>query len=112
MAFIKDGLRWKDQIKACPDWMWNTALALFAYGLISPFVLFIFQQEIVDIAFSAVPIGFAALNCCILYSVLWTGYMEQPELLRRARNSFIMATLMVTVTWATRVGYLPRKLSD
>ncbi len=33
VAFIKDNFRWRDQVKTCPGWMWNTTFALGVYSL-------------------------------------------------------------------------------
>ena len=105
IAFVKDGLRWMDQIKSCPKWMWRAALILGVYGLFSS--LLPYDPSIsAPWTMSGLPLGFDAISFCILYSVLGPGYLEKSEVVRRALHSIIMGTLIVIVCLAYRAGYL------
>jgi|SRR5271165_104558 len=105
-AFLKDGLRWMDQIKSCPKWMWRTALAIGLYSLLT----FFFPQDAPlsesPLILSGFPLGFEAIALCILYSVLWSGYLEKPVVVRRALHSIIIVAVVVTAILAYRAGYL------
>jgi len=109
-AFIKDGLRWKDQIKNCPAWMWKTALALGAYALFLLCLQVIFPEgpSMSDqtLVVSGFPLGFDGIYFCVLYSVLKTSYLEKSEVINRARNSALGITLGIVVFLAYRAGYL------
>jgi drug/metabolite transporter (DMT)-like permease len=110
-AFIKDSLRWRDQIKSCSKWMWKTALGAGIYGL------FIFCLQAIlapkhaslsDMALtlSGIPLGFDAITFCILYSVLWRDYLEQSEVARRTLHSVLFVVFGVAMFLAYRAGYL------
>lgn len=109
-AFIKDGLRWLDQIKRCPKWMWRAALTLGGYGLLIAFVETTLLKDAPfferSLTISGLPLGFDAVYSCVLYSVLWTGCLDKSEVINRARNSVIFVTLGVIVFFAYRAGYL------
>jgi hypothetical protein len=105
-AFLKDGLRWMDQIKSCPKWMWRAALAIGLYSLLT----FFFPQNASlsesPLILSGFPLGFEATGLCVLYSVLWSGYLEKPVVVRRALHSIIIVAVVATVILAYRAGYL------
>jgi hypothetical protein len=109
-AFIKDGLTWMDQIKSCPRWMWKGALTLGVYGLLIVCLQMIFPQgpSLSDqsLTVSGFPLGFDAIYLCILYSVLWAGYLDKSEVLRRTLHSVILVALGVIGFAAYRAGYL------
>jgi hypothetical protein len=116
IAFIKDGLKWMDQIKSCPKWMWKSAVSLGLYGL------FIFCLQVIfpegrsiseqALTVSGVPLGFDAIYSCILYSVLYAGYLDKSEVVRRALGSVIFIVLGVITFLAYRAGYLRRANSE
>ena len=106
-AFIKDSLRWVDQIKSCPEWMWKGALSIGVYGLLTPFLQALFPQG-QSLMWSGFPLGFEAISLCILYSVLWAGYLEQSDVVRRASHSLVIVAVCVIAFLAYRAGYLCR----
>jgi hypothetical protein len=106
-AFVKDGLRWVDQIKICPKWMWKGSLMVGGYGLLTAFL----PQPGPSLAdriltVSGFPLGFEAASICVLYSVLSKDYLEKAELARRALHSILIAALIVTVVLLYRAGFL------
>jgi hypothetical protein len=98
-AFIKDGLRWKDQIKSCPKWMWSTALALGAYALFSLFmqIVLLRRPPLSDgaLTLSAFPLGLDAIFACILYSVVRSDYLDRSEVQRRTLWSLFLLAIMI-----------------
>jgi hypothetical protein len=110
-AFVKDGLRWRNQIKTCPGWVWRAALAMGAYGLVILCLQAIFPEgaSISDQALtvSGFPLGFDAISLCIIYSVLWSGFLTKSEVAKRTRNSLLMVALGLIAFLAYRAGYWP-----
>lgn len=112
--FVKDGLRWMDQIKSCPKWMSRAALAASVYGLLTALqVIFPHGTSIEDeaLTISGFPLGFHAISFCILYSDLRSGFLGKSEVARRALLSVIVVTAEVTAVLAYRAGYLHRSTS-
>jgi hypothetical protein len=109
-AFIKDGLRWTDQLKACPRWMWKTALVLGVYSLFVVCLQAIFPEGASfseqALAVSGFPLGFNAIALCIIYSVLWSGYLTKSEVAQGAGKSLLMISLALIAFYAYRAGYL------
>ena len=106
-AFVKDGL-WKDQIKSCPKWLWKGALTLGVYALLIACAQTIFSEGTLfeqTLTVSGVPLGFDAISLCVLYSVLWSDYLEKSEVVRRAMHSVALVTLGLIVFLAYRAGY-------
>jgi hypothetical protein len=110
IAFIKDGLRWRDQLKTCPRWMWKTALALGLYGLVVLCLQAIFSEGASfseqALTVSGFPLGFDAIALCIIYSVLWSSYLTKSEVAKGAGKSLLMLSLGLTAFLAYRAGYL------
>jgi hypothetical protein len=111
VAFVKDNIRWTTEIKRCPTWMWRSALGLALYQfLVLGLKFFVFPDGTPAgeqlLVWSAWPIGFDAISFCIVYSALWSGAVSDSELVRRARNSGILAIVIVVVIVANRAGYL------
>jgi hypothetical protein len=108
--FVKDNLKCKDQIKSCPKWMWKGCLILGVYGLLLVCLQMIFPQgssfsdQILMVSGS--PLALDAIALCVIYSVLWSGYLEKSEVVRRATHSVAFVTLGVVVFLAYRAGYL------
>jgi hypothetical protein len=104
---MKDGLRWKDQVKSCPEWMWKAALGLWAYG----FVVFILKvvfpaapSPIGDpMVVSSFPLGFDAITICILYAAFGRRWLNEAELKRAAAISVVI----IGVELAIFGGFLP-----
>jgi hypothetical protein len=111
-AFIKEGFKWKDQIKSCPKWMWTAALALGAYALFILFIQEIFSQSISlwepPLAASAFALSFDAISACVLYSVLCSKYLDRSEMRQRTLLSVIVIAIMILTLLADRAGYLHR----
>jgi len=110
IAFVKDGLRWRDQIKTCPGWMWRTALAMGAYGLVILCLGAIFPEGVSPseqpLIVSGFPLGFDAISLCVIYSVLWSGFLTKSEVAKLTRNSLLMVAFGLIVYLAYRTGYL------
>ncbi len=111
-AFQKSANTWKNEIKSCPGWMRNTFVIFGVYGLVVLCLqLIIFPNgdplPRQALTVSAFPLALNALSVCILYSNIWSGFVDEPELVRRARNSAIIVALGVATFLAYRVGYLP-----
>ena len=110
LAFIKDSLRWADQLKACPTWMWKAALALGVYSLVVLcFQVFFpkwasFSEQ--ALVMSGFPLGFDAIGFCIIYSVLWSGYLTRADVLKGAGKSLLMVFLGLVAFLAYHAGYL------
>jgi hypothetical protein len=115
IAFAKDGM-WTDQIKRCPRWMWKGSLILGAYALLIACVQLIFRHDAAlsgqSLILSGFPIGFDAISLCILHSVLWSGYLEKPEVVRRTLHSVVFVTLGAVLFLAYRAGYLHHSRSN
>jgi len=107
-AFVKDSLRWVNQIKSCPKWMWTGSLLLGLYSLLT--VFFPQGPSFADriLTISGFPLGFEAISVCILYSVLSRHYLERAEVTRRALHSVIIGCLVAAMFLAFRAGYLRR----
>jgi hypothetical protein len=111
VAFIKDSVRWVDQIKSCPRWMWKGALILGIYGLLTFLVLVFFRQgssSEIDPTFmiSGFSLGFDAISICILYSVVWKGYLEKAEVVRRTFHLLVIVGVGAIGFLVYRTGYL------
>jgi hypothetical protein len=109
--FIRESWRWMDQIKACPRWMWVTAIGVAIYGLAAAFLQFTFPVgshfEDQTLAFSAFPLGFEAIDICILYTALRTNFLERTSLPRCAGFSLGLIALTCLMFIAVREGWLP-----
>ena len=109
-AFIKDGLNWMGQIKSCPKWMWKAALMLGVYGICLVCLMIILPEgpSLSDqhLTLSGFPLAFDAIFLCVLSSVLWSGYLEESEVIRRALLSLLFVTVGVAAFLAYRAGYL------
>jgi len=109
-VFIKDSLKWTDQIRSCPKWMWKTALAFGLYGIFIAVLQAVFPQgdsfSEQALTVSGFPLGFDAIALCILCSVLRSDCMEKSEVVRRATLSIVLATVGVILFLAYRAGYL------
>jgi hypothetical protein len=105
--FVKDGLKWVDQIKICPGWMWKGSLMVGAYGLLTAFLPQA-GPSLADriLTVSGFPLGFEAVSICILYSVLSKDHVGKAELRQRTLHSILIAALIVTVVLLYRAGYL------
>jgi hypothetical protein len=110
IAYIKNGLMWRNQIKSCPAWMWKAALILGGYALVTIFLEPIFPEGDSycqrPLVMSSFPVGFDAISFCVIYSVLWSGYLSKSEVSKRTGHSLLMLAYGVIVFLAYRAGYL------
>jgi hypothetical protein len=110
IAFIKDSLRWRDQLRTCPTWMWKAALALGVYSLVVLCLQAFFPEGASfseqALAVSGFPLGFDAIAFCIIYSVLWSGYLTKSDVAKGAGKSLLMVFLGIVAFLAYRAGYL------
>jgi hypothetical protein len=108
-AFIKDPPGWMTQVKNAP--MWRSALSLGVYALLILLlqIVLVGDQSFSDNAFiiSGFPLGLGAITICILDPVLWKGYLDKPQLMRRAGASLIIGAFGVLSLLAYRAGYWP-----
>src|SRR5271170_6778832 len=88
VSFVKDSLKWKDQVKSCPEWMWKGSLMLGVYAIFITCLQAIFPAgdsfSEQTLTISGVPLAFEAISFCILYSVLRLGYQDKSEVIVRA----------------------------
>jgi hypothetical protein len=110
-AFLKDGLKWVNQIKTCPRWMWIATLSIAGYSLIAFCLQMMLPAgpSILDqsLAWAAFPLGLEAISCCILYSVLWSDYLTEAEFKKRAVASLGFMIVVSGIVIAVRTGVLP-----
>jgi hypothetical protein len=110
VAFIKDSLAWKDQLKTCPAWMRKATLTLGVYSLVVLCLQAFFPEgpsfSEQSLAVSGFPLGFDAIAFCIIYSVLWSCYLTKSEVVKGAGKSLLMVLLGVVAVLAYRAGYL------
>ena len=115
VPFIKDSFGWMHQVKSCPAWMWRAAVSFGVYALFVVCLRVVFPDgpSMADETWviTGFPLGFDAINLCILYSVVKAGYLSQSEVLSRARNSALAVAVCIMVTLAYRAGYLPHPQS-
>ena len=108
IAFVRDRA-WKNQIKSCPKWMWKGALIVGVYALLIAGAQMIFSGGASfsedALAVSGFPLGLDAISVCILHSVLWSNYLGQSEVVRRAMHSVALVALGLIVFLAYRAGY-------
>ena len=106
--FVHDNLRCKEQIQKCPDWMWKGALILGIYVLLLVLQMVCFPQgsslEDQHLLMSGSPLVFDLMAICILYSVLWRGYLETRELIRRFSHSLSILILGGTLLLLYRLS--------
>jgi hypothetical protein len=106
VAFLKDGPKLREQVTMCPTWMWKTArvLAVYAGAVLVLQVLFSSTAVFSDRALlaSAFPLGLAAIQLCVLYPVLWLGYLDRRDLAKRLLASVVMVAWAVMVFLAHR----------
>jgi hypothetical protein len=86
--FLRDHLRWMDQVKACPKWLWKSALGAALYSF-STFVVLMFSgnMSLWNYASTGFPLGFDALCFCIIYAAICKNYLSGPEVSRKALYS-------------------------
>jgi len=110
-AFLaKDRNVWKNEFKSCPLWVRLLTIGVVLYGFICVFTLTAFFPESQAVGLhtiSAMSMSITAMSLCLLYAVIWRSSETEAELLKRIRNSFIVATLGSLYLLANNFGYLP-----
>ena len=95
VPFVKDGMRWRNQVSLCPRWMWVSAIIFAAYGFTSLF----WTPSLLeggngnassDQARLMFVLGFETIPICVLYSALFKGVFSESEKVRRAFYSILM----------------------
>jgi hypothetical protein len=115
-AFLKDSLRWRDQIKSCPEWMWGASLCVVLYLLVIFFGVRASTSKGVPLSNTPVlatgfPLAFDASAICILYPLVYSGYLSRGEVRRRALHSIVLVALQIALIWAYSAGYFPLRRS-
>jgi hypothetical protein len=106
LCLAKERNVWKNEFSACPAWLrWGAAL-FGCYGFGVAIVQTLLRSEGPDnsLTISAVPLAFEALSMTVLYSVLWRGSLEAPELRKRAGISFVVVMAVFVLLLANRLG--------
>jgi hypothetical protein len=90
--------------------MWKAALTLGVYSFVV-LCLQVFSPEGASfseqaLAVSSLPLGFDAMAFCIIYSVLWSGYLTKSDLAKGAGKSLLMIFLGIVAFFAYCAGYL------
>jgi hypothetical protein len=110
IAFIKDRLKWRDQFKTCPRWMRNSTITLCVYSIIVLCLQAFFPEggsfSEQALAVTGFPLGFDAIAFCVIYSVLWPGYLTKSDVAKGAGKSLLMVFLGLFAFLAYRAGYL------
>ena len=104
--FSKERNVWKNEFRSCPRWIRVLVILLAVYGIIAILLgaVQFFSEEMVGSGFF---LGFNAIGLSVLYSVTWADPLEQPELIRRTRNSLIGIAIVVSICIADRAGFFP-----
>ena len=103
LPFVRNSVKWLDQIKECPTWMWRSALALGLYS-----ILFLFrtgssgQDTLRMLGF---PLAFDAISLCVLYAVLRSPRKTESDIVRQSVGSLIMMAVCVSGYMAYKAGY-------
>jgi hypothetical protein len=111
--FAKDRNVWSNEFKSCPLWMREVVAVFAIYGFVAGLVGVALapgdgaplNESMQTSSFFT---GFDAVAICIPYSVIWAAPLDCPELIKRARNSFIAVVLIVIVSTAWHVGFFGR----
>jgi hypothetical protein len=111
-TFAKNSFKWVQEIKKSPAWMRRGALTFGIYALfICSLLMFAFPNCDTllgeGLVGSASMMGFTAISMCILYTAIWSGAVESPELIRMARNSAVFMCIGTAIFLADRAGFFP-----
>jgi hypothetical protein len=110
-AFQKNRMSWKNEIRNCPVWMRGVFYSLAIYAALAACLqIFILPSGNTlsenASAVSAIPLSLNAFSACVLYSVIWSGTVDKPELARRARKSLMMGLMSIAVLYLFYLAYL------
>lgn len=102
--------------KRTRDYALGIRIALAVYALLMAVIGIFFSQGLsfkdATLTISGLPLGVDAINFAILYSVLWSGYLERPEVTRRALHSVLLVGFGTAVFLADRAGYIPHPATN
>jgi len=106
LCLAKERNVWRNEFKACPAWLRWVAIVFGCYGFGVAITQAILRSEGADnpLTISAVPLAFEALSITVLYSVLWRGSLETPELLKRAGVSFAVVAAVLGLLLVNRLA--------
>jgi hypothetical protein len=105
-AFIKDSGGWVNQIKSCPKWMWKAALTPGVYSLLLLLKTFLsMPTSDLSLLLPGFPLGFDAINICVLYSVLASGYLDKSMVVSRTLRSLLVVSVIAAAILAYHAGY-------
>jgi hypothetical protein len=105
----KDRNVWKNEFSVCPRWLKIVMVTLLIYGGAVAFIQLEFLAgspaiESNIVLGSSVPLALEAMPLGILYFLLWSGSVNDTELINRVRISAIALTLGVALVLALRFG--------
>jgi hypothetical protein len=110
---MKDRNVWNNEFSDCPRWLKSLIVTFMIYGGATASFQVIFLAGSPDVESnvlfgSSLPLAFEAMPLGILYCLLWSGSVNETELIKRGRNSTIALTVGVAGVLALYFGYLPR----
>ena len=110
-SIAKERNIWRNEFKSCPKWLRGGVIVLAAYGYIVALAQVFFLEggnAVLEntVSASAFTLGFNGIAFCIVYSVLFSGALNEAELVRRARNSLIALLVVLTLIIVSRSGHL------
>jgi hypothetical protein len=113
---MKDRNVWKNEFSVCPRWLKLLIVTFMLYGGAVAFIQLEFfagnpTVEYNTLLGSSLPLAFEAMPLGILYFLLWSGSVNDTELINRVRNSAIAFTIGVACVLAWHLGYLPHPKS-
>jgi hypothetical protein len=93
-SIAKERNIWRNEFKSCPRWLQGAVIVVAAYGYIVALAQVFFLEggnAVLEdtVSASAFTLGFDGIAFCVLYSVLFSGTLNEAELVRRTRNSLI-----------------------
>jgi len=101
-AFVlaKERNIWKNEFADCPWWMRAFVIVSCIYGFLVALVWVVFRSgsnptmdEVIPV--SAFTFGLDMVGLCVLHSVLWSGSLNEAEVIKRARDSAIAVSLLL-----------------
>jgi hypothetical protein len=110
-SMAKERNIWRNEFRSCPRWLQGAVIAVAVYGYIVALAQVFFLEggnAVLEntVSASAFTLGFDGIAFCVLYSVLFSGTLNDAELIRRARNSVIMMLVVSIFVIVSRNGHL------
>jgi hypothetical protein len=113
LALAKDKNVWKNEFQRCPLSARVIILSFAAYGVAFMLwqITFGTQKGAVEnvATIAALSLTLTSVTSCIPFAVLWTNAVGRPELVRRVRNSFVIAILIAATFFIHRASQPPQK---